>query len=267
MRGMRYLALMTLAIVSGAGAQVRDPAPKPVAILAELFTSEGCSSCPPADDLLRRLVEEQPIQGVVIIGLSEHVDYWDRLGWKDPFSSAAFSRRQEEYSQVFGDDRIYTPQMIIAGRDEMVGSEGARIHDAIVKAAKRPMASVSVQATRDLVARSAAVRVEIRDIPEAARRGDLDVMFAVLENGLESHVGAGENAKRTLKHSAVTRRLLLLGKTLKGSAAGSFTTEVALPTTWKVADVRFVAFLQDHRTHEIHGAGSAAVAAVVEPGR
>ena len=257
MKTMRYLALITLAIVSGAGAQVRDPAPGSVAIVAELFTSEGCSSCPPADDLLRRLVEEQPIQGVVIIGLSEHVDYWDRLGWKDPFSSPAFSRRQEEYSQVFGDDRIYTPQMVIAGRDEMVGSEGARIHDAIVKAAKRPMAAVSLQVSRDLVARSAAVRVEIRDVPEAARRGDLDVMLAVIENGLESHVRAGENAKRTLKHSAVTRSLLTLGRTLKGSAAGSFTTEVVLASRWKVSEVRFVAFLQDHRTHEIHGAASA----------
>jgi hypothetical protein len=261
MKRMRYLALILLAITGRAGAQVRDPAAKPVAIVAELFTSEGCSSCPPADDLLRRLVEEQPIQGVVIIGLGEHVDYWDRLGWRDPFSSPKFSRRQEEYSQVFGDDRIYTPQMVIAGRDEMVGSEAVRIHDAIVKAAKRPMATVSVQVSENVVSRSAAVRVEIRDVPEAARRGDLDVMLAVIENGLESHVRAGENASRTLKHSAVTRSLLIVGKALKGSATGSFTSEVALLTTWKPADVRFVAFLQDHRTHEIHGAASAGLAA------
>jgi len=260
MNQIRYVALMTLAITAGTPAQVRDPPPKPVAIIAELFTSEGCSSCPPADDLLRHLLKEQPIDGVVIIGLSEHVDYWDRLGWKDRFSSAMFSRRQEEYSQVFGDDRIYTPQMVIGGREEMVGIEADKIHAAIGRAAKRPMAVLTVYATQDVVERSAAVQVEIREVPETARRGDLDVMLAIVENGLESHVKSGENAKRTLKHSAVTRTLVTVGKVPKSSGSGSFTTNVALPGGWRALQLRFVAFLQDRRTHEIHGAASAGLA-------
>jgi hypothetical protein len=260
---MRYqpAVLAALLVVAGVRAEIRQPAMKPVPIVAELFTSEGCSSCPPADDLLRRLVEEQPIEGVVIIGLSEHVDYWDRLGWKDPFSSPKFSRRQEEYSQVFGEDRIYTPQMIIAGRDEMVGSEAERIQAAIARAAKRPMAVVSVEGgSASAGKRSAAVRIEVRDVPEAARRGDLAVVLAVIENGLESHVGAGENARRTLKHSAVTRSLLPVATLSKGSSSGSFATEVALAPGWNAKQLRVVAFLQNPRTHEIHGAASTALA-------
>ena len=259
MNWMRYrpVVLAALLIVAGTRAEMRQPAMKPVPVVEELFTSEGCSSCPPADDLLRRLVEEQPIAGVVIIGLSEHVDYWDRLGWKDPFSSPKFSRRQEEYSQVFGDDRIYTPQMVIAVRDEMVGSEANRIQAAIAKAAKRPMAAVSLDAgSASTGKRSVAVHVDVRDVPETARRGDLSVVVAVIENGLESHVGAGENARRTLKHSAVTRSLLPFATLSKGSSSGSFTTDVALAPGWNSKQLRLVAFLQNPRTHEIHGAAS-----------
>jgi hypothetical protein len=255
MTEMRHVVLAAFVVVA-AGAQRPESGPSPVAIVAELFTSEGCSSCPAADDLLRRLVEEQPIDGVVVIGLSEHVDYWDRLGWKDPFSSAKFSRRQEQYSEISGNDRVYTPQMIIDGREEMVGSDANKIHAAIGRAAKRPMAVLTVHATRDFVDRSAVVQVEIREVPEAARRGDLDVMLAVVENGLESHVKSGENAKRTLKHSAVTRTLMTVGKLKKGSGSGSVTTNVALPGGWRALQLRFVAFLQDRRTYEIHGAGS-----------
>jgi hypothetical protein len=108
-------------------------------VVAELFTSEGCSSCPPADEILSRLVQQQPITDVTVLGLSENVDYWNRLGWVDPFSSPLFSQRQSQYAaRIFRSNDVYTPQMIIDGTLEEVGSDSGGVYRKIAQAPKVP---------------------------------------------------------------------------------------------------------------------------------
>src|SRR5215471_9948128 len=114
------------------------------AVLVELFTSEGCSSCPPADVLLERLERSQPVSGAQIVVLSEHVDYWNRIGWADPYSSPAFSARQEQYARHFRTQGPYTPQMVVDGRNEFVGSDARTAESAIRAAAKHPKSTINI---------------------------------------------------------------------------------------------------------------------------
>ena len=121
----------------------------PVPILVELFTSEGCSSCPPADTLLTRLAAEKIVGGAQVVALAFHVDYWDRLGWKDRFSSAAFTERQHRYAAAWQTDRIYTPQAVVDGRVEFVGTDATRALDALTTSAARPARHRCAQPRRD----------------------------------------------------------------------------------------------------------------------
>src|SRR5271166_5943636 len=128
--------------ILAAGLHAAEPNAR-VPVLAELFTSEGCSSCPPADALLMKLDKMQPVAGAQIIVLSEHVDYWNSLGWKDPFSSPQFSRRQADYARLLGSE-VYTPQLVIDGRVQLNGSDGRDIQAAIARAAAKPKLPVQI---------------------------------------------------------------------------------------------------------------------------
>lgn len=139
----RFLLVLGIAVLEIGSAEPTDnDSGLRVPVLLELFTSEGCSSCPPADSLLDRFEKNQPVSGANVIVLSEHVDYWDDGGWKDPFSSAGLTIRQRDYARQFGLDSVYTPQLVVDGQTQFVGSDESEAYDATAKAARRPKAPV-----------------------------------------------------------------------------------------------------------------------------
>ena len=224
-----------------AAASVPAPAPAPAAtpVLVELFTSEGCSSCPPADRLLARLAAEQPVPGALVVALSLHVDYWNRLGWEDPFSSPRYSERQGAYAAHFGSSgRVYTPQMVVDGRTELVGTDERAARRAIERAAREPKAFVRVVPDA-----AGMVRVTV-----AGAAAGADVFFAVVEDGLASDVTRGENAGKRLAHAAVARELVLAGRT---DAMGRFDT--AVPVKTMLGARRVLAFAQEHGAGRVLG--------------
>ncbi len=243
---MKPLLIAPVLFVLAAGRAPVVPARS--AVLVELFTSEGCSSCPPADVLLARLYETQPVPGVEIIPLELHVDYWDRLGWKDPFSSAASTRRQQEYAKVFGPDRVYTPQMVVDGTAELVGSDAAGATGAIATANTAAHMVVGLSAER----RGGTVRIAV-DAPAApAGAGEaIAVVVAVVEDGLRSNVTRGENSGRTLVHVAVVRRLESIGALDRDPFSGE--GQWPLASAWQPPNLRVVAFLQGVKTRRVYG--------------
>jgi hypothetical protein len=216
-------------------------------VLLELFTSEGCSSCPPADRLLEDLSGGELAKGVEIVPLSFHVDYWNHLGWRDPYSRAEFSRRQESYAAVLSSD-VFTPQLVVDGEAQLVGSDRREALAAIGRAAKRPRASVEMARINDPQAppRKAAWKVAI-DASSLVQRPALTYLFvAVTEDGLASSVARGENAGRTLRHVGVVRALRPLGR-LWLDEDGKATRDVTLDLdpSWQVDRLHVVAWLAD----------------------
>ncbi len=257
--GQKSVSATTSPASNGSPQELSSRAP----IVVELFTSEGCSSCPPADNVLSRLDSEQPIAGAQIIALSQHVDYWNDLGWRDPFSAAGFSERQREYAGVLHSRGVYTPQMVVDGQYEFVGSSMTKAREAIARAAQSPKAVVQVQLDR--VAGEAAAghlrfKVTVDNLRAVKRDGSADVLLAVTESNLRSSVSNGENAGRRLVHSAVVRQLRVIGNL--EVKAQDFTAEpaIAFDRGWKREDLRVVVFVQERASRRIIGAGVAPLA-------
>jgi hypothetical protein len=247
------VGVLLLAVVFASASAVPSSAPPPPAtpVLVELFTSEGCSSCPPADQLLTKLLREQPVAGVQIIPLSLHVDYWDRQGWRDQFSSAAYTSRQQGYSQIFGDDKVYTPQMVVDGHDEFIGSDEAAARRILAGAAARPHLPLSL----DAQAGPEGVKMSI-DLPAAPANAEpIDVLVALTEDDLSTVVRAGENGGRTLSHVAVVRKLQTMGALEQETFVAS--GKMSLGRTWKPAKMRAVVWLQGRKSRHVYGTAAA----------
>src|SRR6266852_6331763 len=179
-------------------------------VLVELFTSEGCSSCPPADALLSKL-DRQPAAGAELVVLSEHVDYWNHLGWRDPYSSHFYSERQSAYADRLGVSSIYTPQMVVDGTIEFVGSSARSANEAFVKASSAPKIPVHLSSVTLEQANILRAHVEIEALTDSFGSREAEVYVAVALNRAESLVSHGENDGRTLAHTAVVRNLLKIG--------------------------------------------------------
>jgi hypothetical protein len=249
MRVSSIAVLLAWVLVSPLVAE-REAGPR-VAVLAELFTSEGCSSCPPADALIAKLIETQPFDGIEIVALAHHVDYWDGLGWQDPFSSATASRRQEWYAGAFGSDRIYTPQMIVDGQREFVGGDTGLARRAIQAAAKRPKTEIRLRRDADTDG-DCTLAVRVDRAPGDAKGEPVEVVVAVTEDGLSARVLRGENRGRTLTHDGVVRSLDTVGA-LVSPAAFDRSVTLRLAPEWNRARLRAVVFLQGQRSRRVYG--------------
>jgi hypothetical protein len=254
----RTLLLFAVAVSIASGGVHAAP---PTLVVVELFTSEGCSDCPAADALLDALVATQPIAGVEIIGLGQHVDYWDRLGWKDRFSSAALTNRQQVYQTRFNTSSIYTPQMVVDGRAEFVGSDAAAARRAIERSASSPhgVVRVTIDGGDDVAgagpegARGALhITVTASELPRVARGDRAELIVAVTESGLRTDVKRGENHGRTLTHAAVVRHMSTIGRVASdGSASASARADIPLAADWQRDHLAIVAFVQELRGRTI----------------
>ncbi len=221
---------------------------KAVPVLVELFTSEGCSSCPPADRQLSRLVQEQPVPGARVIALGEHVDYWDDLGWKDSFSSPLFTKRQQEYVRRLGLAGPYTPQLVIGGRLQAVGSDGSAARSAIAEVARSSTGSLALMFVAD------AGGEPLLDIQATWTGGDAEIVAAVVEDRATTRVVRGENAGRTLAHASVVRSMVTVGRTAK-----TFSGRVTLEKAGVVGPAHAVVFIQEPGGGRVYGANSIAL--------
>jgi hypothetical protein len=262
-RSMRVFAIAVLLaacvfVAASDAAQQASPAP----VLVELFTSEGCSSCPPADALLQQLDRWQPVAGVQLIVLSEHVDYWNHDGWTDPYSSHFFTERQNAYSEHLRLATVYTPQMVVDGNREFTGSDGRLALQACQRAAgfrKLPIRVTLISPEKASPPTSqenpATLRVHIEAdaLDESYKFKQADVYVVVALNSADSQVAAGENKGRHLNHVAVVQSLTKVGSVKKGK---SFVQDVPLQLNSRTdpARVRVIAFVQESGQGQVLGA-------------
>lgn len=257
---MYKLLFAAIAVVLGTLVVPRelDAASEPSArtpILVELFTSEGCSSCPPADTFLQKL-DQQTVAGAEVIVLSEHVDYWNHIGWKDPYSASFYSDRQNAYGSRFRLSGVYTPQMVVDGAAQFVGSDQALGEAAIRKAENSPKIDVRLSAVSLPSPGELHAHVETAELVPSFGQGELDVYLAIALDHAESQVSGGENAGHKLAHTAVVRKIVKIGVLKQGR---NFTqdVQVKMDSGMDPNNLRLIVFLQQSHQGKVFGVAMA----------
>jgi len=244
MRPRILLVIAAVAILAALALTMHGAPPKlgPAPVIVELFTSQGCSSCPPADALIHDIANDPALRGRVI-PLAFHVDYWDRLGWRDPFSSAEWTQRQARYARAMHLNSAYTPQAVVNGTREFVGSNRAALSAALEKASnEKPRAEVTLTAHREGNSLIATIHASVP--------ANDDLMLAVVEDGVITKIQHGENAGRTITNDAIVRKLTRL-------TPGQTMVIVPLDPAWH--NVSATAFVQDRGTLSIGASASSRV--------
>ena len=222
------------------------PPGTPEPVLVELFTSEGCGNCPPADAQLAFLDSTQPVQGAEVITLGFHVDYFNDRGWKDEFSSPVFTDRQNKYSRRLNLDSIYTPQMIVDGQAQFVGSDGRKAADVISKAAIPPKGNVDLELNEQ--------RLEV-NVQNISKHEAATVYLAATEDNIVSNVKAGNNSGKILKHASVVRGFAEITALTSGQSGLKTSVDLKIDPKWKKENTRYVVFVQENESGRIIAVG------------
>jgi hypothetical protein len=235
------LVIAAIAILAALTLTIQGAAPKlgPAPVVVELFTSQGCSSCPPADALIHDIANDPALRGRVI-PLAFHVDYWDSLGWRDPFSSSEWTQRQARYARTMHLSSAYTPQAVVNGTREFVGSNRAALSAALEKASNEKGGEITLTARREGNSLIATIQASVPVNDE--------LMLAIVEDGVTTKIEHGENAGRTIKNDAIVRKLVQV-------RPGEST--VRLDAAWR--SVSATVFVQDRATLAIVAVATAQV--------
>ena len=221
--------------------EITLPAQEGVAVI-ELFTSQGCSSCPSADRLLSQLIDQAETNELPVYGLSFHVDYWNRLGWKDPYSAKAYTERQYAYARKIEKSSVYTPQMVVNGQEEFVGSNSWAAEKAIKRASST--ADGVTFTVENITEKDGELQITYQSTGGAQQR----VNIALVERGIETYVKRGENSGRTLKHDNVVRAFE------QQSLQSEDEITIALPADIDLAKSSIILYAQDGQSLAINGA-------------
>jgi hypothetical protein len=251
-----FLAAGLFLTLRGDAATV-PPQNQKVAVL-ELFTSEGCSSCPPADVLLQQLHGKTTQDGQLVIGISEHVTYWNSLGWKDPYSAEIFTTRQEKYSARLADGQPYTPQAVLNGRVQLLGSDAHALQEALHREAAKKSLDVTISSV-DVQAQAIDLRFAVQGLVQGSEKAKpVEIVAVITDDTDRSSVLRGENSGRSLTHVSVAR-LMTTVATVRND--GEQNIHLALPSSLHLAHgaQHLVLLAQTPHQEEILGATSVAL--------